>query len=122
MSEVKHTPGPWEVDEHAGRLEIVGRPNWKCRRFGVEGEWRVAVVDDLSEDQDGAEFETEANARLIAAAPDMLEASIAAFYHIVGLEVARSVENNGWEWTDDSPDMVSMVAEYLRAAISKAKG
>lgn len=74
MSEQKHTPGPWEVDDHAGRLEIVGRPTWKCRRFGVDGEWRVATIDDLSEDQDGAESETQANASLIAAAPELLDA------------------------------------------------
>lgn len=114
MSEAKHTPGPWRVDGHAGRLEIVGRPNWKCRRFGVEGEWSVAVVDDLSEGQDGAEFETEANAHLISAAPEMLEALEQFMEEYV--ELVNSGDAGFWNPEDEDKVKVA------RAAISKAKG
>lgn len=55
------TPGPWRVCEtHEG--EIIGRPSWPCRRHGVDGEWRVAIADEL----DGATFEQDANAAHIA--------------------------------------------------------
>jgi len=55
------TPGPWRVCEtHEG--EIIGRPSWPCRRHGVNGEWRVAIADEL----DGAAFEQDANAAHIA--------------------------------------------------------
>lgn len=55
------TPGPWRVCEtHEG--EIIGRPSWPCRRHGVDGEWRVAIADEL----DGATFEQDANASHIA--------------------------------------------------------
>jgi hypothetical protein len=60
-----HTPGPWRVEsghEHTGRTvaELVdGRPGLR--------EWRI--VHDGPEDGDA-----EADARLIAAAPDLLSA------------------------------------------------
>ena len=51
----KHTPGPWRVDDNYVLCLYDGRPNNICRMLG-RGD------------------ETEANARLIAAAPDLLEA------------------------------------------------
>ena len=50
----KHTPGPWRVDDNYVLCLYDGRPNNICRMLG-RGD------------------ETEANARLIAAAPDMAE-------------------------------------------------
>lgn len=59
MSEtVKHTPGPWEV-----------RPNYNSpRRAIMRGNQRIAVIGETSL-TDG---DPGANARLIAAAPDLL--------------------------------------------------
>lgn len=69
MSAPGTTPGPWRVDdEHdTDAVSIVGRPAWKARRFGVDGEWDVCNVE-----QDTAD--SKANARLIAAAPDLYDA------------------------------------------------
>ena len=68
----KHTPGPWRVDDSDEEdLKVVGRPTWKCKRYGVLGEWDVCRVDELNWDNTG---EVAANARLIAAAPELLEA------------------------------------------------
>jgi predicted Zn-ribbon and HTH transcriptional regulator len=62
MSEAKHTPGPWSVDD---------------------GEWGYVVhSSDTSDDviaslqpaDEPAESECLANARLVAAAPDLLDA------------------------------------------------
>ncbi len=60
MSAAKHTPGAWQAREwscHAKTTVAVDDPSW-----GVTG---VRVV---------AECETPQDARLIAAAPDLLEA------------------------------------------------
>ncbi|WP_404927116.1 hypothetical protein [Mesorhizobium sp. ORM16] len=66
MSEAKHTPGPWRIDAGYEGLVIIGKPAWKR-----SGEWCIATLDDLLGDHDD---EAQANARLIAAAPDMLAA------------------------------------------------
>ena len=77
-SEVKHTPGPWAFEDPMGRdvgLWIVqgGLPTyeWSC----------IAMVtaDDAETRKDGRKrhitfVEQQANARLIAAAPELLEA------------------------------------------------
>ena len=49
----EHTPGPWEVQ----RSFVLGLPDWRVRRGSV----LVATVD------------SEADARLMATAPDLLE-------------------------------------------------
>ena len=59
------TPGPWTVDDERDdyEIDIVGRPSWKCTRFGIEGEWDVAHIEIIN-DRDA---ETKANAAYIAA-------------------------------------------------------
>ena len=100
MGESKHTPGPWAVEDPLGAdvgLWIVQSDleprQWSC----------IAMVTD---DEDGAardeggrfigRTEQEANARLIAAAPDLLEAAVLA---LEGLEVidllVASIEKHG---------------------------
>jgi hypothetical protein len=69
MSEGKHTPGPWQVSgvRHTGDLQI-GR-NTRLHMVGPDGDAVAAVFYDM---RDGKGF---ADARLIAAAPDLLEAA-----------------------------------------------
>lgn len=59
MSEKKHTPGPWNVGvtSDAGEVDIIAADGWF-----------VAVACDSAGDGD-----TETNAHLIAAAPEMLD-------------------------------------------------
>lgn len=56
-----HTPGPWAAHHHESTdtytIHVAGR-SWES--------WAVAHVGDCTQD--------EANARLVAAAPEMLEA------------------------------------------------
>lgn len=66
MSEAKHTPGPWAV---AGRLIVSAKHG------------SIGAVDD-------GQPNVEANARLIAAAPDLL-AALKALY---GTEPGNSIE------------------------------
>lgn len=94
-----HTKGPWEVQDPLGPdiLSIV--------EAGKQAhEWRhIATIPS-----DGEEIyilEAEANARLIAAAPDLLEAAKGALMLL----------NTRSEWDD------CHVSRTLRAAISKAE-
>ena len=91
MSETKHTPGPWVV---------------KSARSGfyVESQFDV-IVESLDEFGRYGAIDDEANARLIAAAPELLEA----------LEGCIVVIDNG-----RVPSLNFQAA--ARAAIAKAKG
>ena len=62
---MKHTPGPWEYFP-----KLSGSENHRGFRIGVNKGWLIA--DAMPIDMDGKEG--EANARLISAAPDLLEA------------------------------------------------
>lgn len=66
MSEFKGTRGPWFIDDQSDDYEmaIVGHPTWPCTRNGERGVWDVCKVETDTED-------TKANARLIAACPEM---------------------------------------------------
>jgi hypothetical protein len=92
----KHTPGPWVA-------ELQGN-DWK-----VSHEWEgglAFVAEQPIRSQRNPE-KTEANARLIAAAPDLLEA-------------LRYVAD--WGATDPDAPRDEDVREIARAAIRKAEG
>ena len=105
---MKHTPGPWAVDnEQMGFPYVVA---------GEKPDWRAPIICDLYEDVTPEDSVTcgpwlkaypnaEANARLIAAAPDLLE----ALHHIslCSQSSASSKEECG---------------RIARAAITKATG
>lgn len=68
---IKHTPGPWE----ASFTDCLGGPASYCRIRPVSGEMfgyftslEIATMNIMGE------AEQQANARLIAAAPELLEA------------------------------------------------
>ena len=98
--EMKHTTGPWVIDWNVARLDI----------FSSEAKVLVASLrrSALSEDIDEA---ARANARLIAAAPEMYEA-IAAIATAMNLGyIPNEILSEG-----------SPILEGLRAAIAKAEG
>lgn len=107
MSE--HTPGPWEIesidsapDDH---LRIMGRPVWPCTRFGAKGVWDIASVNELGDENVDEQI---ANARLIAAAPDMLEALRAI--------LPGKLCGEGWNLPDDELVQIMVTFADLRAA------
>ena len=68
MSETKHTPGPWEVRTDGELFAICGPAKWIVT-VDVDEEGNIALQDGTSE------YEVnQANANLIAAAPDLLAA------------------------------------------------
>lgn len=97
MSALKHTPGPWEVFPPLvpGDYGVLS----KCVNAG--GNFYVAKLPN------GAHAEAEANAHLIGAAPDLLEACLAA----AGLIAL--------EWPEDRTNQHSILAKCI-AAIAKA--
>jgi hypothetical protein len=64
----KHTPGPWHV--HSGKL----RPNFPTEIFAIHSEDGQEVVGWTGFDGTAFPEDREANARLAAAAPELLEA------------------------------------------------
>lgn len=102
----KHTPGPWRIDgsevscEGMGALAVVSSDDLR-----PEGYFIVAAVVDISTEVWPKAGSCEANARLIAAAPDLLNTCKFAL---------DSLERSGLgdSWT----------ATILRETIAKAEG
>jgi len=100
----KHTPGPWHIEEHG--IYVKNRVWVSADRV------RVAVVD---QEYIGGEPATLsiANARLIAAAPDLLAAckSVLVWFERWAWDEDEPPASWGWELKDE-----------LAAAIAKAEG
>ena len=101
----KHTPGPWFID--------IDQPYIFIRAKG-QSRPITALVSRNADD----------NARLIAAAPEMLEALILALEELDGWpeelrERWKGYETGKRKWEIDD---AQAVVDAIRAAISKAKG
>lgn len=94
-----HTPGPWE----ASKWRVTNYPDVRAR--GV----RMEVICDTASNKATRTPENEANARLIAAAPTMLD----ALEHVL----ARA-ESYGDEFCAEEREMLAVVL----GAIERAKG
>jgi hypothetical protein len=97
-----HTPGPWKVAPYSSVVgcPITAQPDPTKNTILIAGTRSAVSTDD-----EGFRSEVEANARLIAAAPDLL-----ASLQNLEFYVRDSVFGN------------SQVATAARAAIAKAKG
>lgn len=89
---MQHTPGPWTHEPYAYQ----------------QGALDQALIRDGAENQ--VAISTEANARLIAAAPELLEALQFA------LEIFEA------EPVDVAPESIEEIIDQARAAINKALG
>lgn len=96
MSEqTKHTPGPWEQN-----VELVGG------RVNHQIIGNHQIIADVYPSQP-SQTELMANARLIAAAPELLEVCKFAYNELSGTP---------------RPEMLLMLREQLKQAIAKATG
>jgi len=91
-NETKHTPGPWKLFKKAGSCDL------RVDGYGVICDF---MVDGPNEEMD---VEAIANAHLIAAAPELLEA-LHAF--MIDPNVSKCLSVN---------------LDFVRAAIAKAEG
>jgi hypothetical protein len=106
-----HTPGPWahETALNMGYDTPVPYEKITCPQGGYLAK---AVNNGRVSDE-----ETKANARLIASAPELLEALEAAYEELEGY--AELLQEQGH--TEDA-DAVEAVWRKARAAIAKARG
>jgi hypothetical protein len=96
---MSHTPGPWTAKIYKQVIEIIGPKGEVIVRWpGFDG----SSVSGRK---------NKANARLIAAAPDLLKACIAA------QNALRS-----YQYGNSSPDLAKEVADFASAVITKAAG
>lgn len=106
MSNAKHTPGPWVAYD------------WGYSHWGVQADRRkgsqnigrkIAAIDNRAGQDAGPE--EEANARLIAASPDLLDAV---------LQLVATLDNVA----NEHPDELWLGSEYelAKRAILKATG
>ncbi len=116
----KHTPGPWRcsVGSDLVRIKRIGELEVKAVKYASETDIPVALVVKYSAEPS----ESDANARLIAAAPDLLEAC----KEIVGmLDRGDLVRPTGG---DGDPDWVLRMMKFvprikkLSDAVNKAEG
>ena len=99
----QHTPGPWLDSGNDGKRNVI-----------VESQWgSIAAAWDT-----GDAMQMRANARLIAAAPDLLEAltELLQERYVDGDESDQEFDAQG-NWTCNSPASIK-----ARAAIARAKG
>ena len=97
----KHTPGPWLTDRnnvHTGQIATIHH----C----LNNDW-VEIWTDKWADTGLGEAEQEANARLIAAAPELLEACQA-------INALDPQESSTGDWNE--------AFKLIAAAITKATG
>ena len=99
--ETKHTPGPWTLGKGKVTIRETRETGSKgfIARCHMPGEWRYR-----------SEEESEANARLIAAAPELMEA-----LDTLTLVVGMTPIKGNLEALQEAQDMA-------RAAIKKATG
>jgi len=95
MSDTKHTPGPW----HTGGANLISIYGGACSR-------QLAVITD----RDGATPTDKANAKLIASAPELLQA-LEDF-----LAMAQA-----YQW-NELPECRGNLLEDAKNIIAKAKG
>lgn len=101
MSAAKHTPGPWSVLEHQGEVFVLAS--------GAMQIAKVTYVLEFAGEQGSRRLQ---NARMFAAAPEMLEALQLASNTLFLL--ADEVKTLGLR--------AENVREKVRAAIAKATG
>lgn len=109
MSELKHTPGPWRVDETKD-LGAYGVWTDYPTHPGYDGAgYESQICDVIPLGKEISRDQRDANARLIAAAPDLL-AACKEFVRVNGF--------NGYEFDSNEPSLYRMIVD----AIAKAEG
>ena len=112
-----HTPGPWEMSAPMGRDHLYGAEPW----FWVSGRHTLHI--QVAAYSDGfVRGANEANARLIAAAPELLEA---LQWFVENDDTYQGdtpmPEHGGLTWNEINAEFIDGLNK-ARAAIAKATG
>jgi hypothetical protein len=107
MTKAQHTPGPWKLSEI---LPGDTRPHFSGNVYGADN-YIVANCNCKRDDN-----EIDANARLIAAAPELLERNE------VGLALVEAAILDLENVNPALSEGLAMWVNNTRAAIAKAKG
>lgn len=120
MSNTQHTPGPWYADKNGGIWRRHPSDLYE-NGGGVAGDRQLATVWKgwVNEGQIG--YPLEANARLIAAAPDLLE----SIQEVITANASEGKAPGGFSLqrpTKDHQRRVLLAWQKVHAAIAKATG
>lgn len=123
---MKHTPGPWKhrpCPKDNDPVQEQRFPFWIDGTNHMGRQFRCPVADIRGLDNST----TEANARLIAAAPELLEAckeALSAITHLPDRKRTLSIYNQDvrGNFTEAAHKMRRDMAEILHMAIGKATG
>ena len=117
--ENKHTPGPWRIDYDG----VLCAP--KNEQYGRKHDVRLASFP-WSSFQEFNGSENKANARLMAAAPDLLEAleQLLSVMDVDGPATDDDPDEDSVGWNGDGTEMPMTFGHLRRArsAIAKARG
>lgn len=121
MKEKKHTPGPWIADLRTGCFAILKQTDKRTCLSGAEDD-AIAFQKGRGEESSPGAYryltdEQVANARLIAAAPEMLAAleDVANELHVAMMDM----QETGFS---DGSSLPASLQLRLRDVIDKAKG
>jgi len=112
----QHTPGPWHISKSGQYIRKNDGPNWPA--------WNIAEMNQATD-------AAHANARLIAAAPELLAACEASLRDLSDLErhwaneaesFDHPVEKDERRMALDNLAATRRVIAQIRAAIAKARG
>lgn len=121
MSKQKFTPGPWALNRHGA---IVGGEFYRYTNGSAQSQLAMACGGN------GIDEETRnANARLIAAAPELLEAAIKQRAEFESLlrdlkfkTTGRDPKNDGYAYAELADWKIRQFIASMDAAIAKATG
>lgn len=105
----QHTPSPWYINHHGDNYVIS---------TDKSGFYIIALVGDHAPTDGDMEVEAKANALLIAAAPDLLEALEQARHSLRDMHDKYDPTSKG----DDTASDARYALNLMDAAIAKAKG
>ncbi len=122
-NKAQHTQGPWRIGMRNGANANTIYARNGADNYSDDGICTVYEIWQHSNIEEVQQCKGIANARLIAAAPELLEAldeSTSAIRELVGVIVKHGLAADGkfdgiWEWLNST-------CEQADAAIAKAKG
>ena len=123
MNEAKHTKGPWIVGTMVHDTDIDTQVSCLKENEGTDKEWTAIGVEDADGFSEVIALAHPANASLIAAAPELLEACEASLGAVNAAECLGEKEGIGKD-TTKYPERIKLdaIVERVRAAIAKAEG